>query len=97
MAKLNLDDILAEEKDDVQTFKKAEKKAEIIKEAEKNKKEVGRPTKSEDEKAKKRTLYYTDSEWEQIEKVSELYGVKPVKWLKMIIAKELRREGYELK
>jgi len=93
MSKLKLDDVLAEEKEEVQTFKKAEKKAKLIKEAEKNKKEVGRPAKSEEEKAKKRTLYYTDEEWSKIEKAAELYGMKPVKWLKMIIAKELRREG----
>ncbi len=96
MAKLKIDDILADNKEEVQTFKKAEKKAKIIKEAEKKKKEVGRPSKSEEEKAKKRILYYTDQEWEHIEKVADLYGMKPSKWLKMVIAKELRREGIEL-
>jgi len=91
--KLNLDDVLNDTKEEVQTFKKAEKKAKIIKQAESNKKEVGRPTKAEEEKAKKRVLYYTNEEWDDIEKISKLYGIKPVKWLKMIISKELRREG----
>lgn len=93
MSKMKLDDVLNESKEEVQTFKKAEKKAKLVKEAEAHKKEVGRPAKSEDEKAKKRVLYYTDKQWQQIEKVSELYGMKPVKWLKMIISKELKRES----
>ena len=93
MAKIKLDDILSDKKEEVQTFKKAEKKAKILKEATKQKKEVGRPTKDESQKAKKRVLYYTDEEWNNIEKIANLYGMKPTRWLKMIISKELRRES----
>ena len=93
MSKIKLDDILNDTKEEIQTFKKAEEKAKILEKAICNKKEIGRPAKNENEKAKKRVLYYTDNEWEQIEKIAELYGIKPSKWLKMIIAKEIRRES----
>ena len=94
MAKLKLDDVLAEEKEEVQTFKKAEKKAKLVKKAEANKKEVGRPAKAEDEKAKKRCLYYTDDEWEQVVRIADLYDMKPAKWIKMIIRKEIKKGEY---
>jgi hypothetical protein len=93
MSKIKLDDILNDTKEEVQTFKKAEKKAKILEKVACEKREIGRPPKDESQKAKKRVLYYTDDEWEQIEKVAELYGMKPSKWLKMIIAKEIRRES----
>jgi FMN phosphatase YigB (HAD superfamily) len=93
MAKMKLDDVLNDTKEEVQTFKKAEKKAKILEKVASEKKEIGRPPKDESQKAKKRVLYYTDEEWNNIERVSELYGMKPSKWLKMVIAKELRRES----
>lgn len=92
--KLKLDDVLNDKSEEVQTFKKAEKKEKILKTVADEKKEVGRPRKSEEEKALRKSLYFEPDEWTQIEKVSELYGMKPAKWLKMIIAKELRREGF---
>jgi len=93
MAKMKLDDVLSDTKEEVQTFKKAEKKAKILEKVASEKKEIGRPAKDESQKAKKRVLYYTDDEWNHIEKVAGLYGMKPSKWLKMVIAKELRRES----
>jgi predicted HicB family RNase H-like nuclease len=93
--KMNINDVLNDSSEDVQSFEKVEKKATKLKklEEEKNKRDAGRPTKTEEEKAKKRTLYYTDEEYAVIEKIAGLYGISANKWIKMVISKELRREG----
>ncbi len=92
MSKLSLTDALSSG-EEVQTFEKAEKKAKILKKASEEKKEIGRPVVPEDEKAKKRSLYYTDKEWNRIEKIANLYDMKPARWIKMIVEKELRKES----
>ena len=91
--KMSLEEALADNKNEIQTFKKADEKAKIIETVEANKKEVGRPKILNDkDKSKKRILYYSDNEFEIIEKMANLYNMKPMKWIKMIVQKEINKE-----
>lgn len=84
---ISIEDALARE--DIRTFEKAEK-------AERNATKsapIGRPAKDKSEKAKPRPLYYTDAEYDKIKRIAQLYGMKPTRWVKMIVEKEMRREG----
>jgi len=85
---LNIDDILKEKTEQVQTFKKVEEKAKKVGQP----KKVGRPKKNQVQKAKPRVLYYTDDEFEEISKIAKLYNLSSSKYLKMIIQKEINRE-----
>lgn len=97
MKKLSIDDVL--HKEDVKTLHKAEEKAAAVETAEEKARKLdsmranaGRPRKSPAEKAKPKTLYFSDSEWGEIEKVAALNGAKAVDWIKNVISKEIRRE-----
>lgn len=87
------------QKKDVKSLETAEEKAENNKTAEEKAEELdrmraraGRPKKSAAEKAKPKTLYFSDAEWREIEKFATLNGVKAVDYIKNVINKEIRRE-----
>jgi hypothetical protein len=95
--KISIDDVLANE--DKQTYKKEEEKERIKLEQEekadkfdKIKKGLGRPAKTADEKAKRRAIYWTDEEFEDIERIGKLNGMKATEWIKFVVSKEIRRE-----
>lgn len=95
--RLSIDEVI--ESGDVHTFAKEDKKKTHIKEKEEKaeqydriKKGLGRPSKSEDEKAKRRVLYWTDEEFEDIERIAKLNGMKALEWVKFVVGKEIRRE-----
>lgn len=97
MKKLSIDDVL--HKEDVKTLHKAEEKAAAAVSAEEKARKLdamrakaGRPKKSAAEKAKPKTLYFSDAEWGEIEKFATLNGVKAVDYIKNVINKEIRRE-----
>ena len=93
---MNIDDVLKDTKEPVQSIKKAEmqdKSNEEIKEFAAKFIPKGRPKVNEKDKKKMKSFYTSDNEFEKIEKIALLYGVTPMKWIKMVIDKELRREG----
>jgi hypothetical protein len=92
MEKVGIDDILNEEFEEVQTFAKAEKKAELAKLGEKFR-SSGRPKKDESEKAKRRVIYYTDDEFSKIEKIAEIYSMTATTFIKFCVAKEIKKES----
>lgn len=97
MKKLNIDDVLA--KQDVKTLHKAEEKAIAHETAEEKARKLdemraraGRPKKDKSEKAKPKTLYFSDAEWIEIEKIAKLNQQKPNEFIKIAIAKAIMRE-----
>jgi len=89
---LNINDILNDEKKEIQSFKFADEKEKKFKELENARKKSGRPTKKTEEKAKKRSIYYTDQEFKEIEEIANLYGMKVSNFIKFCVAKELKKE-----
>lgn len=95
--KLSIDDVL--NKEDVQSFAKADKKNDQQNEDQNKAKQLdsmrekaGRPKKSDEEKAKRYVLYWNDEDFAEIEKMAKLYNMKPLEWVKFAVSKEIRRE-----
>jgi len=57
------------------------------------KKEIGRPAVEKENRVKPRVVYYTDDEFAVIEKIAKLYDMKPMKFIKMCVTKELKKEN----
>ncbi|MDD2785198.1 MAG: hypothetical protein PHO52_13395 [Sulfuricurvum sp.] len=82
---ISIEDVLNEEKEDVQTFKKAEQKAKLIKKAEATQKKAGRPAKTDDDVKKKRVLYYSDVEFLNIGLVAKKMNLSETEFMKSCV------------
>jgi len=89
---LSIDDILNDKKESIQSFKNAEQEQEELLKLKELKSSLGRPKKSNDEKAKRRVIYYTDDEFSKIEKVAKLYSMSATQFIKFCVAKEIKKE-----
>lgn len=92
MSELNINDVLNDTVESVQSFKKAEDEQRELRELKELKNSLGRPKKSADEKAKRRVIYYTDDEFSKIEKVAKLYSMSATQFIKFCVAKEIKKE-----
>jgi len=89
---MNIDDVLNQSTKEVQSFKVASEKEKIFKKLETARKKTGRPQKKFEEKAKKRSIYYTDREYEKIEELAIIYGMTTTNFIKFCVNKELKKE-----
>lgn len=96
--KLNIDDILNEEIEEVQSLQKADEKEKNVKELERKVGLFGqgRPVKKENEKSRNKiVLYFTDEEINRIEEACLLDGMdlkSYKKYAKKALLKTIRRE-----
>jgi len=88
--KLSLDDVLNDKTEEVQTFAKAEEKGALAKKGAKF--AGGRPKLTD--KVKPRGIYYNDEDWGKICKIAHLCNMKPTKFIKFCVTKELKKEGF---
>jgi len=89
---MDINDILNQDTQEVQSFKVASEKEKRFEELENARKKSGRPTKKTEEKAKKRSIYYTDKEYKKIEDLATIYGMTTTNFIKFCVNKELKKE-----
>lgn len=82
---ISIDDVLNDKREEVQTFKKAEKKEKLIKKAEANQKKAGRPAKTENDVKKKRVIYYSDIEFQKIGNIAKVLGLSETELIKSCV------------
>src|SRR3990167_2529221 len=99
MKELIINDILLDEKNEVQSIKKAVKKkdeqTEIL-EFENKFKSKGRPKVEKKDKKILKSVYLSPLQINKIERVAQLSGLKLSEYMLFCIKKEMRREGVEL-
>lgn len=82
---ISIEDVLNDKKEDVQTFKKAEQKAKLIKKAEAAQRKAGRPAKTENDVKKKRVIYYSDVEFLNIGNVAKKMDMGETEFIKSCV------------